>query len=150
MRRRRFIIWIGMACALGLAITVALLLRLPERKMVTFRVVDLGTETPVTNVSFLIRRRWTTLPLQKVGLPANWAWRTESRILEMGTLRIRLPERVDYKMAFFREGYSLTTFRRDGTNLDEIAILMSGPERRVQTDTVVIPLYQTHGATSYR
>ena len=68
-----------MACALGLAITVALLLRRPERKMVTFRVMELGTETPVTNVSFLIRRRWTTLPLQKVGLPANWAWRKRVR-----------------------------------------------------------------------
>src|SRR5690242_15661686 len=66
MKGRRKL-WIVAACVL--AAVAFVVIRRSREEIVTFRVIYYPTRTPATNLTIRVARRWTTLPIEKLGLP---------------------------------------------------------------------------------
>jgi len=86
--------WIAVLCAIALTVLFVMLARRP-REMVTFRIINRSTQTPVTDVHLVIADKWTTLPVDKLGLPFLTGWRTQQMVAATGTIKIPVRRKVD-------------------------------------------------------
>jgi hypothetical protein len=87
------------ACGVVLAALFVVLAR-RSGEMVTFRVINRSTQTPVTDVHLVIVERWTTLPIDKLGLRFLSGWRTQKVVSATGTIKIPIQRNQELSLTF--------------------------------------------------
>jgi hypothetical protein len=129
----RTIFWIAFCCSLATCIGLALLLRASKSDFVTFRLIDKATGAPMTNVTVWESRRWTTLPLEHMGVPGLTSFRKTKTLSKTGETHLRVPTRQQHLAMFAAPGYMPVFFYR--TNYD---ILRGGNEYKQMSKSNVV------------
>jgi len=108
----RKVLWIGFCCALAAGIALALLLGANKAELVTFRLIDKATGAPMTNVTVWESRRWTTLPLEHMGVPGLSSFRKTKTLSKTGDTHLRVPTGQHHLAMFAAPGYLPVFFYR--------------------------------------